>query len=252
MKKNIPKARFSRDFKIRSYEVGGGNKINILSYLNYLQETAGDHAEIMGVGFTQLLEDNRTWILAHYALEITGYPAWKDEIRVTTWPSGREKAYFLREFEVTGAKEDPLIRGTSAWIMLDLRRGRPIRPDQFLASFPIDRRRALEDDFTPVSFPKKEAGTERSLTVRADEVDLNGHVNHPYYIVWALENLPADDEPKDRPLRIRASFRHPAFRGQEITIRTAKKGKEPAYYHRIARKDDGRELARVATGWKTD
>mgnify|MGYP006307016173 CR=1 FL=1 len=94
MNKKNEGARYSRDFKIRSYEVGAGNRIKILTYLNYLQETAGDHAELLGVGFTRLLENNRTWILAHYGLEILGYPSWKDEVRVTTWPSGREKPIF--------------------------------------------------------------------------------------------------------------------------------------------------------------
>ena len=249
---NNKEAVLSRDFQIRSYEVGPGNKIAVLTYLNFLQDAAGDQAEKLGVSFPSLLKKNRTWILSRYNLEIYRYPAWKERITVTTWPSGKERAFFLREFEVFSTDGNPLLRASSAWIMFDLSRRRPVRPGGFMESFPIDPRRATPGDFSPIGFPDDQPPLKKTFTVRADEVDLNNHLNHPYYIVFALENVPEEERSDEGVLWIRASFRHPAFRGERISVLTVREEREtgPVFFHRVAREADGKELARVETGWK--
>ncbi len=47
------------DFSIRSFDIDVNRKLSISSLCGFLQETAGRHAEHLGVGFHKILESDQ-------------------------------------------------------------------------------------------------------------------------------------------------------------------------------------------------
>ena len=68
-----------QNFTIRSYEVDCHNRLSILSMFSFMQETAGKHADALGVSIHQLQTENLTWLLSRLKIKITSYHLFKGD-----------------------------------------------------------------------------------------------------------------------------------------------------------------------------
>ena len=116
------------DYHIRSYEVDCRNRLSILSMFSFMQEAASKHAAALGVSIHQLLAENYTWLLSRLKIKIASYPGWNDQIQVSTWPSGTQQLFALRDFQLKGADNQTIAAAISAWLGIDLQKRRPDLP----------------------------------------------------------------------------------------------------------------------------
>ena len=120
-----------QDYGIRSYEIDAGGRLSIPSIFNLLQDAASNHALRLGVSVHQLLEKNYTWVLSRMMLKMDAFPAWRDPIRIRTWPSGIQTVFALRDFEIMDNTDRIIGSAVSAWIVIDADKRRPVRPTSF-------------------------------------------------------------------------------------------------------------------------
>ena len=76
---------------MRAYEADERGRASILTVCNYLQEAAGNHAFHLNLAVDQLLKQDLTWVLARLHVRMNSYPRWRDELAITTWPSGANR-----------------------------------------------------------------------------------------------------------------------------------------------------------------
>lgn len=237
---------WTETFRVRSYEADPGGLASIQTICNYLQEAASNHAAELGVSIEQLTSQNLIWMLARLQVEVDSYPSWRDEVTVETWPSGADRLYATRDFLVN--KGDRLVaRGTSAWILVDAKRRRPIRLPEFITQIERpERERSLEDRPAKLPDPADSAG-ELPVCVRFSDQDLIGHVNNVLYVDWAVESVPLIKTHVVRALE--AQFRAEARYGDAVAVRTERRGTSDDFLHLV--KSGDRELARVRTWWRS-
>jgi medium-chain acyl-[acyl-carrier-protein] hydrolase len=72
-----------------------------------MQESAYLHAEHLGVGHTQLAPLQMSWVLSRMRIEISRWPKWGDTVRLRTWPSGRDRLFYYRDFEIKDGDDNP-------------------------------------------------------------------------------------------------------------------------------------------------
>ena len=238
---------WSETFRVRSYETDPGGEASIQSICNYLQEAAGNHAGALGVAVDQLTRQNMTWVLARLRVEVDRYPIWREDVVVETWPSGTDGLYATREFLIHDASGQPVGRGSSAWLMIDFERRRPMRIPPFITEIPLpDRPRPIRD--MPSRLPDlPEGGTEKHLDVRYSDLDVNGHVNNVHYIEWSLESLPSDLLRSHAVKTLDVVFRAEANLADAVSVGVHEI--EPlTFLHRVRAHE--RELARARTVWR--
>jgi medium-chain acyl-[acyl-carrier-protein] hydrolase len=243
--------RHLRRFVVRTYESDPTGRLRPASLLNYFQEAASEHAEELGAGIVELMRQDLTWVLSRYHIKLFRYPRWKAPLDLTTWPCGHQGLFALREFELKNEKGDLLAAATSSWMLIDLKRKKPVPPAERLGPYPNDPRRAVTSSFEPLPVLDR-ADRERSFSVRMSELDWNGHVNHVVYIAWALETLPPGFLEKYRPAEIEVDFRGEAFYEEMVVCRvqTLSAKAEPLLGYQIVKKDGRKELARLRILWK--
>ena len=105
-------------YQVRSYEVDCHHRLSILSIFNFMQEAASRHAEALGVSIQQLLSENFTWLLSRLKIKIISLPVWKDQIQISTWPSGTQRLFALRDFEIRDKDNQAFAAAVSAWLVL--------------------------------------------------------------------------------------------------------------------------------------
>lgn len=241
---------YTKKFQVHTYEVDFRLKAPLLSLLNYLQDAAGDHATLLGFSILDLMKRDLTWMLSRYHIKVFRYPALNDRIAVSTWPSGKEGLFALRDFEMADQDGEIVAAATSSWLLWNVKVKQPARLEENLADrFALDKR-AIQDDFLPLP-PCSAPDRELSFRVGMQDIDINNHVNHAVYIQWALETVPEDILRAARPTDIEVAYKGEAFYGDEVVSKSQRFDNEtrPTFFHGIFQKTSGVELTRLRTVW---
>jgi acyl-ACP thioesterase len=176
-------------FRLRFSAVDPSDRLTLAPTLDLFQEIASDHAEDLGVGRQAMSVTGQVWILSRISVQWDKRPKWRDALTVRSWPRGADKLFALRDYDIRDQEDRPLVRGRSGWIILDMEKRRPLRPQAVMESLPQNEGLdALPDGPVSLSFPD---GGEGGTVVKAGErqaaysdIDYNGHVNNTRYIEW--------------------------------------------------------------------
>jgi medium-chain acyl-[acyl-carrier-protein] hydrolase len=239
--------RLAEPFEAHSYAVDAFGLLSAPALSGWLQEAAGRHAEVLGVGVEALQERGLTWVLARQAVEVDRPVLLGERAEVVTWPSGADRLSALRDFEVRVAGE-VRVRAVTQWIVLDLTTRKPVRPGSVL---PVD---LIEETPHVLPLPSgrppapEPPATERLFSTRYRDIDRNLHVTNASYVEWACEALP---EPVWRTARLRsfeAYFIAECLHGSQVRSLSAP-SVGGTFVHSVRREEDGKELARLRTAW---
>ena len=241
---------FHKEYVIHTYETDARGSAKLVTLLNFLQDSAGEHAGLLGLSVLDLFKRNMTWVLSRYHVLVHRFPAMGERLEVTTWPSGKGGYFATRDFEVASAGR-PVLSATSSWMVIDLERKAPLKVEAVIdVPYAVDRR-ALDDPFA--SLPVLTAwDSEVLFRAESGHLDWNKHVNNAVYVEWALEGVPPEVLLKKRPMELEVSYRAEAFYGEEVrsvvqAVREADPG--PVFLHQILNAASGAELTRLRTRW---
>ena len=242
---------WTEQVRVRAADVTPRGTASVPALVAHFQEAAGRHAAALGVSMRDLLAEDRAWVLARFRMEVDRFPRWEDRIEIETWPSGLDRVFATREFVVRDAEGTALARGTSAWLVIDSERRRPVRPPAALHDLePPDRPAPLSAPEADPTAPARR-DRERTFTVRYHDLDLNRHVNNVRYLEWALETLPPAVLDERRCTAVALQFEAETTLGDPVRA-TAELREEDGglrVRHRLAHAESDRTLALATTTW---
>jgi medium-chain acyl-[acyl-carrier-protein] hydrolase len=243
---------WTEGFRVRAYEVDARGRASVPAIANWMQEAAGNHATALGWAVDELHRKGLTWVLSRLHLRLHHQPAWREEVQVSTWPTGAQRLFALRDFRLTGAQARELGIATTGWLLLDLAGRRPTRPPEAVAELGrTSPARAITDPFEKLP-ELSGADVEEALVVRFADLDMNRHANNVSVIGWALEAVPGEVLWGSSLAELEIEFRAEALYGDRITSQVQEAPGEPlAFLHRLVREADGREIARARTVWRS-
>jgi acyl-ACP thioesterase len=218
---------------------------------SFMQEAASRHAEALGVSIHQLHAENYTWLLSRLKIRIGSYPGWNDQIGVSTWPSGTQRLFALRDFELKDGDDRTIAAAVSAWLVLDIRKRRPVRISPF-----VERLKPIEGNHILPDLPDKLPGLEnhnyeRKFVVRRRDLDINQHVNNVSFVEWVVESVPPTALNTSVLAELEINFLAEAFYEDHISAKSRPGDSDSAVFdHSLIRQQDGRELVRARTVWR--
>ncbi|GHV66093.1 acyl-ACP thioesterase [Spirochaetia bacterium] len=163
------------------------DRLTVAATFDFFQEAAINHAESLGVGREAFVKSGQVWVLSRISVQWDRRPKWQEVVTVRSWPRGGEKLFALRDYDIRDAEDRPVVRGRSGWIVLDIEKRRPLRPQAIMEKLPLnDGINALTE--SPVSLDTR-ADYKRigERQVRYSDIDYNGHVNNTRYIQWVQD-----------------------------------------------------------------
>jgi acyl-ACP thioesterase len=246
----VPDYVHMEEFVVRSYDLGWDHRLRLQGLCNYLEESAGLHADALGVGLERLMAEGRTWVLVRMRLRVACLPGGGQRVRVETWPVEGERLQFRRDFLLTDEEGRILVRAVSQWALVGLASRRLERmPENISALRPENPRRALEDG--DIRIPALQGGQEGPVfPVRLADIDQNRHVNNNRYLDFLLEA--AEVFGRNTGLTgLDLVFRAEGLRGDVIGSRTEPEEGGQTLLHSLYRVSDGRELVRARSVWGT-
>ena len=238
-------------YTVRNYELGPYQAAHVRTLLDYLGETADSHIRKLGVSIQDLLEKNLLWVLVGYRLEITRYPQAGETVTVNTWYPGRQERFYLRDFEVLGADENLIAAATTSWALIDAVKRRPTSSDDALPDFTVLDRRAVKEGIEHIP-PADSPQMGEPFTVPSSCLDMYRHVNHAFYIQWALDSVLPGIESGVLPFSIEAAFKAEAVAEDRLVAALQPTEEGGTWLHFITRASDGKEVTRLRTKWRKE
>jgi len=189
---NSPLPIWEEEFSIHAKDIDFNGKLKFYCICGYFFEMAARHANYLRFGFQDLKQENVYWVLSRLHVKILKYPGFDQKINIQTWHKGVGRLFGLRDFRILDKDRQELALATSAWLILDKKNGRPVRPEKFTELF-----NSKTDHHAINELPDKlESLTESDHIKLIDpgytDLDINDHVNAGKYIAWIQDIYPPD------------------------------------------------------------
>jgi acyl-ACP thioesterase len=221
----------------------------------FMQESASNHAEELGLGISWLTENELAWVLTRQLVVMDTYPKWGDTVQILTWPTGRDRLLWYRDFRLLDSKDTVIGRATTAWLVIDQAKRRPQRTDALPPlDPPSDVERALPR--WPAKVPSlNEDAPSYFVGVRYRDLDVNAHVNNAQYVEWTLEAFDLGFHRMHQLREIEVNYLVEALYGERLSAHCERAEQEQAgqqtYLHNLVRDADSLELFRARTVWQS-
>lgn len=204
--------------KIRTYEVDFNNVVKLSSVFNYMQEAASNNANQLKFGYDDLIKEGLFWVLSRAKIEISNYLKVGDDIIIETWPKRTDKLFALRDFKMYNSDNEIVGKATTAWLLLDSKTMRPVKPDLLLDKVPQYKiERAIEEVPGKIAEPEtREFITEKNIGYT--DIDVNQHVNNVKYIEFVLDSFTQDQYMGKKISAMQINFLSESKYGDRIQI----------------------------------
>ena len=237
------------EYTIRSYEADAQGKATMPLLCRFMQESASNHAEHLGFGISWLAENDFAWFLTRQLVVMDSYPRLGETIQVITWPKGRDRLLWYRDFEILDSSDTVIGKAVTAWLVIDLDRRRPKRTDTLPSLHPPN-----DVESTLPRRPAKIAGLSeitRSDSVRVGyrDLDVNEHVNSARYVEWILDGFHAEFHKSHRLEELEVNYLAEALYGDTLSSHREDTDGQ-TFLHSLVRDGDGLELFRARTLWE--
>ncbi|MDR1373802.1 MAG: acyl-ACP thioesterase [Treponema sp.] len=174
-------------FPLRFGGIDRSDRLTLNAVFDFFQEAAISHAERLGVGRDAMALSGQVWVLSRISVFFERRPRYGETLTVRTWPRGADRLFALRDYDILDESGKPAVRSRSGWLILDMAKRRPLRPQQLVEGFPKNdgldalpgggAGLAARDGLAP-------AGERRAVY---SDIDYNGHVNNTRYVQWMLD-----------------------------------------------------------------
>lgn len=216
-------------YTIPCYDTDASWHLKPASFMNYAQEAAGQHAIILGFGYDELIRTNTAWILSRMHIKFLDTPKWRDRVTLTTWHKGLNRLFYLRDFIMTDAQDNAIIKATTSWLVLNLETRRLVRDPELMDEGTVNAEHVLETPADKVQMPKDivpEMVMEH--VVSYSDVDANAHANNAMYMQWAMDAVEYEMTSAHQVKELTINFNHETKAGDLVKI-----------YRAVVEKEDG-------------
>ena len=176
----------TKDWEITFLQCYPNGYLKYTDLCNLLQLTAGVHAELGGISFSDMQEHHQAWVLSRMRVEIKRLPKWRDAITVKTWINSLENSRSIRCLELYDGDEK-IVGCETFWAVFNTQTRRPENlslPHEHFEKYPNDKA-------TEIQFSKIDTSIDKTFvaekTILLSDLDIVNHANSVKYLEWCLD-----------------------------------------------------------------
>ena len=207
------------DYRLRWLDFDRYGRIHPVTVLDLCQDVATLHANQMGIGRDEMLEQGVFWALIRMKYEMVRAPEHFQTLRVRACPHTPSNFSFLRDFAIQDEKGDTLIKASSEWVLMDVATRKFAKmkshyngPNDFSDERAFDKKPRKIAQFEEGNLPAY------TITPAYSDIDVNGHVNNARYLRFVIDALNPGEQGSIRTLQI--DYRHEVLPDAPLTVHT--------------------------------
>lgn len=226
-------------YQIHSFDVDYKYDLKPSKFLSFFQDAAMSESEKLGYGKKYLEENNLTWVITRYNIQINKYPKYRDNIKVQTYMLYCKKLFAFRKFEVFSENNELLAEATAAFMLIDKTNNKAlVMNDDIKNMYQYKDENDEKVNFNNINLVDNST-IEKQYEVRYNDIDVNMHVNNAVYFIWTIETLPSEYIFEYRISKIEINFKKEGLLDDKITVKTdiVKKDEKVTSIHNIFNQD---------------
>ena len=230
-------SRYSELFKIRTNDLDTYDRVKPYVYLDFFQDVAGHHADLLGVGYEACKKENIAWVLTKNRLEVIKSPSPYEEVEVITWPSSRSRIDYGRDYLMISKSGEVYAKGTSQWVYADISTHKILRSTALPFPEGVEEEAIFEGKIDKLDI-EEVVNVEclHSHKITNSDLDHYGHTNNARYVVMIFDALPNYEDKIIKSLVV--NYLQEAHLGETVEIFALNKGDYTVGFGKI--KEDGR------------
>lgn len=248
-------AKYIEKLKVYNHYLDFNGHLFVKTLCDLFNDTAEGQTEMLGVDVASMNLAGQTWMLHRLHIRLENMPGKDDEVIIETWPSGIDRLFALRDYQLLSEEREVLASATSEWMAIDLARRRPVRLSEKIISMSIEHR-IPKINLTPLLY-EKELPTEmiegRHFTATFDNIDFNGHVTQASYMRWIINTLSFDFLCRHTLAEVEVVYEHEIMPESEVVSEYAEELQADGLTvvsHRLKSLVDGRTHCVAKSVWK--
>lgn len=184
---------YEYSFRVRYSECDRTGHLSLMGLLGLFQDGGYLHAHDRGLGIEHSAKTEQTWYLLTWNIYADKMPPLSAYCTLSTWFYESHGVFARKNILLRDEKGEVLAKGDTLWVHMDTKNGVPVPPPE--GQFPPeDYGEKWEMDYKPRRIPvPKGAHVLPCVTVSADDVDTNHHVNNFRYAQMAHRALGAPE-----------------------------------------------------------
>ncbi len=175
---------------IRGYDVDPSKTISIPGLIRLMHEAAVQQVLKLKLSALELEPRGLGWVLYRQNLKVFRRPPIGASVKVKTYPSGKEKAFTFRDYQVYDQSDRLIAQASSCWLLMDVeaRKIAPYPEDIEMLLAPSNK---LEHLPRPKSIRNEITSFDNELTQKVyfHHLDFNRHLNNTFFFTWMLDAL---------------------------------------------------------------
>lgn len=179
---------YTHDWEINFLQCTPNGLLKHTELCNLLQLTAGYHAELGGLSFTDMQEHDQAWVLSRMRVEIEELPKWRDIVTIKTWIHDLQGSRSIRALEMY-IGERKIAGSSTYWAVFNtkLRKAEALAlPHEHFIKYP---------EMYPTTESFKKVNLHRESELHSDrkvvlsDLDIVFHANNVKYLEWCLDAI---------------------------------------------------------------
>lgn len=209
---------YSHEYFLTAGECNPQKEMPLPLLVSRLIEVATEHANIWGVGYAKLIEDNQAWVLSRVTIEMTDYPHVNEAYAINTWVEGYNRYFSQRNFEIVDNRGKVLGYARTIWLVIDMATRTMV--DISNLSYVISNIYDKECPIEPQSRMKAIDVVSRveKHTFQYAETDINRHVNSVRYVELLLNQWSMEHYEFNRVKRFEIAYVKECLGGTEYDV----------------------------------
>lgn len=216
---------FLRNF-IKTYEIGAGegdrfDLCKTSALLNFMQDAATRHSEMMGISRDVLISKYQTiWILARCFIKLDRPLRTFENLQIDTWHRGFQGPLWYRDFEFK-VNDEIVGHATNVWVTADAITHKMKRPEGFeeINTLSASPDRSLGITLGKIKIPENLI-TVCERFVRFSDLDVNCHLNNAKYGDLVCDAVLFNEEKPCYFSALQINYNNESLIGEKILLKT--------------------------------
>lgn len=191
------------------------SNINPHALFKVFTHMATKHAELLGVGFNDMLKQNLLWVTMRVKYQIVGQLTPNTTYNISTFPQAKNMLEFDRDFLITDINGNVAVKATSKWCVIDCTTRRLSRLQNIDVPC-ADMQPVFEGKFLKTETFQPAGAPDFTYQVLPEDIDSNGHMNNSIYARIVFEALRQNKAKQIQTFQL--NFLKEAMLGEKIDV----------------------------------
>lgn len=212
--------RFEQKIEIPSYLCDRHDRLHPWAAVRLCQEVSEFHSKATGIGYEDMLSQNRIWIISRAYYIIYRRPAAFEKVMLSTWSRGNDGLFAFRDYRMVDAAGETLLAGTTYWPMIDFSTRRPIRLKEALVDYEYLCEEATDhSNLDRLRLPDMSCPDGQfEQTALFSLIDHAQHVNNSEYVRLAIDSMMQTAFDIDKPFSLEVNYQHETQPGDTLSV----------------------------------